>query len=206
MSHHNSMMIHVDNLSTLATDLELKELFVPYGLMTLTQIERKYQHNAGFVEMPIDEGRQAIEVLNGQTYQGRTLRVQETARILTVDNNSIHCNYLNAVFSLQGYYNEFVRSAEDALQFFQIKIPHIVLIEADLPDMDVHELCTRIQANPLLDEMKIALMSEWTTDFSRPPNPRIDGVFTTPINTMQLFKYIEKYLQDQGKPHLIIRR
>jgi RNA recognition motif-containing protein len=74
--------IYVGNLPYQLTDDELREAFAAYGEVTSAKIiidrDTGRSKGFGFVEMP-DKGAAdaAIEAMNGQSLQGRDLRVNE---------------------------------------------------------------------------------------------------------------------------------
>ena len=76
------MKIYVGNLSFRTTQQELEDLFTNYGSVqeaaVVTDRETGRSRGFGFVTMPEDgEANAAIEALNGQEVEGRTLTVNE---------------------------------------------------------------------------------------------------------------------------------
>lgn len=75
------MNIFVAGLSYQIGEADLKELFEEYGEVSSAKIiidrETRRSKGYGFVEMAEEEGRRAIEELNGSQYDGRTLSVSE---------------------------------------------------------------------------------------------------------------------------------
>ena len=76
------MNIYVGNLSYQLTDDELRDAFAKFGEVSSAKIiidrETGRSKGFGFVEMPDDgQAKTAIEQLDGQDLQGRTLRVNE---------------------------------------------------------------------------------------------------------------------------------
>lgn len=76
------MNIYIGNLSYNTTDQELSDAFGEFGTVSsvkiITDKETGRPRGFGFVEMADDnEGRQAIENLNGKEIGGRSLRVSE---------------------------------------------------------------------------------------------------------------------------------
>ena len=76
------MRIYVGNLSYEVTEEELRQAFEPLGQVeSVNIINDKYSGRSkgfGFVEMPSnDEGKAAIEGLNGKELKGRALNVNE---------------------------------------------------------------------------------------------------------------------------------
>jgi len=75
--------IFVSNLSSTATEMELKLMFDKFGIVDSTTILKdKFSFRTmrfGFVEMPNDiEALNAIEKLNGRAVKGRKLTVQKS--------------------------------------------------------------------------------------------------------------------------------
>jgi RNA recognition motif-containing protein len=72
--------LYVGNLSFSTTTEDLRELLSQYGTVTSAQVvmdrETGRSRGFGFVEMS-DGAERAIEALNGQEVQGRTLTVNE---------------------------------------------------------------------------------------------------------------------------------
>lgn len=76
------MNIYVGNLSFRATDEDLRTLFSEFGDVTSAKVvmdrETGRSRGFGFVEMADNSaGKDAIEALDGQDHQGRSLKVNE---------------------------------------------------------------------------------------------------------------------------------
>jgi len=76
------MNIYVGNLSYRMGDRELEEVFAKFGAVksskVITDRETGRSKGFGFVEMETSQaGSDAIEALNGNECEGRTLRVNE---------------------------------------------------------------------------------------------------------------------------------
>lgn len=76
------MNIYVGNLSFRTDDEELREVFAEFGEVTSAKVimdrETNRSRGFGFVEMASDdEGKAAIEALDGAEVSGRNLRVNE---------------------------------------------------------------------------------------------------------------------------------
>ena len=76
------MRIFVANIAFTTTEEELERLFEPYGIVNRVQIitdrHSGRSRGFGFVEMPdATEAQTAIDGLNGTSFGGRTLTVNE---------------------------------------------------------------------------------------------------------------------------------
>lgn len=76
------MNIYVGNISYRMGDSELEEVFAKFGTVKsakiITDRETGRSKGFGFIEMEVsDDGSKAIEALNGNECEGRTLRVNE---------------------------------------------------------------------------------------------------------------------------------
>lgn len=76
------MKLYVGNLPFQITEGELEELFSPYGTVTeaLLVMDRMTQRPRGFAFVTMssaEEGRKAIEAINGQSVGGRNIAVNE---------------------------------------------------------------------------------------------------------------------------------
>jgi len=76
------MNIYVGNLSNTTTEDELRSAFEAFGQVTSASIIKdKFSGESrgfGFVEMPSkDEAQEAIDKMNGQDLNGRSIRVSE---------------------------------------------------------------------------------------------------------------------------------
>jgi RNA recognition motif-containing protein len=77
-----SKNIYVGNLSWTASDADLQSLFSAYGEVISARViqdrETGRSRGFGFVEMDDNGAAQAIQSLNGQNFQGRDLKVNES--------------------------------------------------------------------------------------------------------------------------------
>ncbi len=74
--------LYVGNLTYNVTDAELEQMFAPHGSVQSAQVimdrDTGRSKGFGFVEMGSDqEAQAAIQALNGQQVEGRTLTVNE---------------------------------------------------------------------------------------------------------------------------------
>ena len=75
------MKVYVGNLPWSVTDLDLRNLFTPFGSVESAQVvtdrDSDRSRGFGFVEMAAHHATQAISKLNGHAIESRQLRVNE---------------------------------------------------------------------------------------------------------------------------------
>lgn len=75
------MTIYVGNLNFKATADEIKDLFEQYGTVhsvkLITDRDSGRPRGFGFVEMDVENGKKAVDSLNGADFNGRNLKVNE---------------------------------------------------------------------------------------------------------------------------------
>ena len=75
------MKVYVGNLPWSVTDMDLRDLFNPFGSVDSAQVvtdrDSGRSRGFGFVEMAAEQAAEAIAKLNGHTIEARQLRVNE---------------------------------------------------------------------------------------------------------------------------------
>ncbi len=75
------MKLYVGNLSYAVNDSSLHALFEAYGAVQSATVvvdrDSGRSKGFGFVEMSDDDAKKAMQALNGQQHDGRTIRVNE---------------------------------------------------------------------------------------------------------------------------------
>jgi cold-inducible RNA-binding protein len=71
--------LYIGNLPYTITEEELRTLFSQHGTVTAVQVmmDRETGRPRGFAFVEMEDGRAAIQSLDGQEYSGRNLRVNE---------------------------------------------------------------------------------------------------------------------------------
>ena len=81
MNRRVAMNIYVGNLPFSTTSAELETMFAEFGTVesakVITDRDTQRSRGFGFVEMPDDAGRTAIQELDGKDMGGRPLTVNE---------------------------------------------------------------------------------------------------------------------------------
>ncbi len=86
----------------------------------------------------------------------------ETARILIVDDTVINLQILGKILADSGYHVTAAKSAREALDFLQKKVPDMILLDVMMPVMDGFELCRTIKANPETEPIPVIFITALT--------------------------------------------
>ncbi len=83
----------------------------------------------------------------------------ETSRIMIVDDTPQNLELLEAMLSEQGYKVFALPDGEMALQAALREQPHLILLDILMPGLDGYEVCTRLKADPQLQEIPVIFLS-----------------------------------------------
>ncbi len=93
--------------------------------------------------------------------------MENTNRILVVEDESATQQTLEALFASEGYALSFIANGSEALpRAIEIE-PDLVLLDVMMPGMDGFEVCRRLRANPQLAEVPIILITALDDKASR---------------------------------------
>jgi len=128
---------------------------------------------------------------------GEPLDMEESYRLLLVEDNADVRELLADGLSLMGYAVETAETAEDALCQLETKLPDVLLSDIGLPGMDGLELMRRVRnlagADRLIAFATTGLGAE--EDIRRAREAGFDGYFTKPIDLFELDQSIRLALQ-----------
>ena len=82
------------------------------------------------------------------------------ATVLVVDDTPENLTLLSDLLKAEGYRVLLAKSGEKALASAQDQNPDLVLLDIMMPEMDGHEVCTRLKGNPATLEIP---PSSWPT-------------------------------------------
>ncbi len=128
---------------------------------------------------------------------GEPLDMEESYRLLLVEDNADVRELLADGLSLMGYAVETAETAEDALCQLETKLPDVLLSDIGLPGMEGLELMRRVRnlagADRLIAFATTGLGAE--EDIRRAREAGFDGYFTKPIDLFELDQSIRLALQ-----------
>jgi PleD family two-component response regulator len=81
-------------------------------------------------------------------------------RILVVEDDLDISNMLRIYFDSQGYEVLVAGRGEDALELCRKKLPHVVVLDIMLPDMDGYEVCKKLRSNLRTSHIPIMFLTQ----------------------------------------------
>ncbi len=82
------------------------------------------------------------------------------ARILVVEDDLDIANMLQIYFSSQGYEVEIARRGYDALEKTRHSMPHLIVLDIMLPDIDGYEVCRRLRTSTRTSHIPVIFLTQ----------------------------------------------
>jgi len=113
-------------------------------------------------------------------------------RVLVVDDNADAADSLAALLRVVGHEVQTARDGLQALLAAEQHRPHLLLLDISLPQMDGHEVCRRIRAEPWGQDMIIAAVTGWSReeDRRRSREAGFDTHFVKPLSPDSLHQLL----------------
>jgi two-component system alkaline phosphatase synthesis response regulator PhoP len=87
--------------------------------------------------------------------------------ILIVDDEPDIVEFLSYSLKREGYNVQTANNGKDAISIAKSKIPHLILLDVMMPEMDGIETCERLRENTKLDKTIIAFLTARGEDYSQ---------------------------------------
>lgn len=116
---------------------------------------------------------------------------KEVYKILIVDDESDILEFLSYNLKREGYIVNTARNGKTAIDTAQRIIPHLILLDVMMPEMDGIETCERIRTIPALNNTIIAFLTARGEDYSQIAGFEAGG---------------DDYIQKPIKPKVLISR
>ncbi|OLP18047.1 hypothetical protein BST81_13525 [Leptolyngbya sp. 'hensonii'] len=138
--------------------------------------------------------------------QTQTLRSQEN--ILVVDDNPTNLKLLSKMLSSRGYKVRFAPGGEFALNSIQAKQPDLILLDIMMPGLDGYELCQRLKADALTQEIPVIFISAMDEPLDKLKAFSVGGVdyITKPFQAQEVVIRIENQLRIQRLQRQLIEQ
>lgn len=80
-------------------------------------------------------------------------------RILVVDDSKLVTDIVAMRLTMYGYEVRLAHSGEEALRSIASEMPDLLVLDVQMPGIDGYEVCRRLRADPLLDELRIIMLT-----------------------------------------------
>lgn len=112
--------------------------------------------------------------------------------ILVVDDEIEILNILKNILEIKGYEITTAQSGKEAIEKLKKKIPHLIILDVIMPEMDGYEVCQKIRKNAVLKHIPIIMLSAKGTVEDEIEGWRmgIDEYIPKPFNTEELLVII----------------
>lgn len=119
-------------------------------------------------------------------------------KILIVDDDPHILMPLEFIMLKSGYEVLIARNGTEALSIIADFIPHIVLLDIMMPDVDGYDICTYIKKQEKYDQTKVVFMSAKTSeeDIKKGYDLGASLYISKPFSTRILTKQIENLLAE----------
>jgi DNA-binding response OmpR family regulator len=124
-------------------------------------------------------------------------------RVLTVDDNEIHCYSLRKLLAAAGFEVTYAHSGQEALEIFQQAHPDAVLLDVGMADMDGFEVCSAIRANTNNNSVAIVFHSASGHASASPhsSDSGADAFLTYPVDSEHLISVLRGCIQRRKDTH-----
>lgn len=118
--------------------------------------------------------------------------MSEVKKILVVDDDPYILMSLEFLMKKNGYDVMVARNGIEALEIVEKQIPHIILLDIMMPDVDGYEICKHIKKSKTLSNCKIVFMSAKTkeADIKKGYDLGASLYIKKPFSTRELVKEI----------------
>jgi two-component system cell cycle response regulator len=120
-----------------------------------------------------------------------------SARVLVVDDVDVNVRLLEAKLSSEYFTVITASSGEEALRLARSEHPDIILLDVMMPEMDGFEVCRRLKADPLTDEIPVVMVTALSevADRVRGLQSGADDFLTKPVNDVALFARVRSLVR-----------
>lgn len=82
-----------------------------------------------------------------------------TGKILVVDDSKLVTDIVKLRLEMYGYEVRLAHSGEEALDRIADEVPDLMVLDVQMPGIDGYEVCRRLRDNPLLDDLRIIMLT-----------------------------------------------
>jgi len=122
--------------------------------------------------------------------------MEELKKVLVVDDDPYILMSLEFLMKKNGYDVMVARNGTEALELVEKQVPHLVLLDIMMPDVDGYEICRYIKKSPELKHTKVVFMSAKAKEAAILKGYDLGAslYITKPFSTRELVKQIKELL------------
>lgn len=122
--------------------------------------------------------------------------MSDVYKILVVDDDPYILMSLEFLMKKNGYDVMVARNGTEAQELVEKQVPHLVLLDIMMPDVDGYEICRYIKKTPHLKDVKVVFMSAKTKEADIKKGYDLGAALyvTKPFSTRELVKQIKELL------------
>ena len=117
--------------------------------------------------------------------------MDSAARLLLVEEDDLLADIISFRLELLGYHVQRIRAGEQLLQEISQDLPHLILMDRHLPDMDGIDLVNRVNTDPRTNPVPI-LMFSIDSDLEQ-----VERAFTAGANDYLVIPFDPTVLEDK---------
>lgn len=117
-------------------------------------------------------------------------------KILVVDDDPYILMSLEFLMKKNGFDVMVARNGREALELVEKQVPHIVLLDIMMPDVDGYAICKHIKSSKKLKDARVVFMSAKSkeSDIQKGYDLGASLYVTKPFSTRQLLKQVQELL------------
>ena len=122
---------------------------------------------------------------------------KQNARVLIVDDTLQNIQVLGTVLREQGYQLNVAQNGLQALDMVQKVLPDLILLDVMMPELDGHETCKRLKADPQTRDIPVIFLTAKveTDDIVKGFEMGAIDYITKPFNATELLRRVETHLE-----------
>jgi len=126
-----------------------------------------------------------------------TRDILEKSSVLIVDDTPANLKVLSGMLKEKGYEVRPVPNGKLALQAARNKIPDLILLDINMPDMNGYEVCERLKKEPLLKDVPVIFISALSETLDKIKAFSVGGIdyITKPFQLEEVHARVETHLK-----------
>jgi CheY-like chemotaxis protein len=123
-------------------------------------------------------------------------------RVLVVDDNVDAAETLALMLKLHGHHVETAHDGMDALRVAPVFVPHVILLDLGMPNLNGYETANRIRSQPWGRDMALVALTGWgqPKDRKRTVEAGFDAHLVKPVDQNTLLKTLHEVVAPREQP------